>query len=127
RSRFSRASAIEFDAALADVATAVRDFIESPARSLDLPLDLRGTEFQRSVWSALQAVGAGETTSYREIAQKIGRPKAVRAVGQAIAANPLAVIVPCHRAIRSDGSLSGYRWGVERKRALLEREGGAVE
>jgi len=92
---------------------------------LDLPLDVRGTAFQQRVWRALRAIPAGATVSYADLAAKIGSPKAVRAVAQACAANPLAVAIPCHRVVKHDGSLSGYRWGVERKRKLLEREGAA--
>ena len=100
----------------------VAAFVDSRARGLDLPLDLRGTAFQRRVWQALQKIPAGKTASYTDIADRIGSPAAVRAVAQACAANPIAVAIPCHRVVRSDGALSGYRWGVERKRALLERE-----
>jgi AraC family transcriptional regulator of adaptative response/methylated-DNA-[protein]-cysteine methyltransferase len=89
---------------------------------IDLPLDIRGTAFQRQVWDALTRIPAGSTLTYAQIAARIGRPEAVRAVGQACAANPLAVVIPCHRVVRSDGNLSGYRWGIERKRALLLRE-----
>ena len=97
-------------------------FVETPAAGLDLPLDVRGTAFQQRVWQALRAIPAGATASYTDIAKRIGAPKAVRGVAQACAANPIAVAVPCHRVVRSDGGLSGYRWGVERKRALLDRE-----
>ncbi|HEY2817202.1 MAG TPA: methylated-DNA--[protein]-cysteine S-methyltransferase, partial [Casimicrobiaceae bacterium] len=86
------------------------------------PLDVRGTAFQRRVWEALAGIPAGDTASYAEIAKRIGSPKSVRAVAQACAANALAVAIPCHRVVRNDGALSGYRWGVERKRALLDRE-----
>src|SRR5689334_21580613 len=96
--------------------------IETPGISLDLPLDVRGTAFQQRVWQALREVPAGETVCYAEIARRIGSPKAARAVAAACAANSLAVAIPCHRVIRTDGSLSGYAWGVERKRALLDRE-----
>ncbi|MNK95254.1 Bifunctional transcriptional activator/DNA repair enzyme Ada [compost metagenome] len=89
---------------------------------LDLPLDVRGTAFQERVWQALREIPVGSTASYADIAQLIGAPKAVRAVAQACGANCLAVAIPCHRVVRSDGNLSGYRWGVERKRQLLERE-----
>jgi AraC family transcriptional regulator of adaptative response/methylated-DNA-[protein]-cysteine methyltransferase len=89
---------------------------------LDLPLDVRGTAFQQRVWQALQKIPAGSTLTYSDIAERIGSPNSVRAVGQACGANMLAVAIPCHRVVRSDGALSGYRWGVERKRALLERE-----
>ena len=100
-------------------------FVEAPAIGLDLPLDLRGTAFQQRVWQALREIPVGQTASYAEIAQRIGSPKAVRGVAQACAANAVAVAIPCHRVVRSDGALSGYRWGVERKRALLERENAA--
>ena len=97
-------------------------FITAPDQNLDLPLDIRGTAFQARVWRALQKIPLGKTASYSEIAAALGQPKAVRAVAQACAANKLALIVPCHRVIRSDGDLGGYRWGLERKRALLARE-----
>jgi len=96
--------------------------VESPGASLDLPLDVRGTAFQHRVWAALKDIPPGTTASYTDIAKRIGRPKAVRAVAAACAANPLAVAIPCHRVVRSDGALSGYRWGVARKRALLDKE-----
>jgi AraC family transcriptional regulator of adaptative response/methylated-DNA-[protein]-cysteine methyltransferase len=96
--------------------------IEKPGVGLDLPLDIQGTAVQQRVWKALQQIPLGSTATYSEIAAKIGMPRAVRAVAQACGANALAVAIPCHRVIRNDGSLSGYRWGVERKRALLERE-----
>lgn len=110
------------DAETTALARRVVDVIESPSRGDDLPLDLQGTAFQRDVWNALRAIPAGRTATYAEVAERIGRPAAVRAVGQACGANNVAVLVPCHRVVRGDGSLSGYRWGVERKRALLERE-----
>jgi AraC family transcriptional regulator of adaptative response/methylated-DNA-[protein]-cysteine methyltransferase len=100
----------------------VVDMIERPAEAAGLPLDVRGTEFQMSVWEALQNVPAGNTVSYASIAKQIGAPHAEEEVAQACAANPLAVAIPCHRAVRNDGKLAGYRWGIERKRALLERE-----
>jgi AraC family transcriptional regulator of adaptative response/methylated-DNA-[protein]-cysteine methyltransferase len=100
-------------------------FVEAPASGLDLPLDIRGTAFQQKVWQALRQIPAGAKVSYTDIAERIGAPKSVRAVAAAIAANTLAVAIPCHRVIRADGSLSGYRWGVERKAALLRRESGA--
>jgi AraC family transcriptional regulator of adaptative response/methylated-DNA-[protein]-cysteine methyltransferase len=96
--------------------------VEAPSTSLELPLDVRGTAFQHRVWTALRDIPPGSTASYAEIAKRIGDPKAVRAVAGACAANPLAVAIPCHRAVRSDGALAGYRWGVARKRALLARE-----
>jgi AraC family transcriptional regulator of adaptative response/methylated-DNA-[protein]-cysteine methyltransferase len=96
--------------------------VEAPARGLALPLDVRGTAFQQRVWQALREIPAGETASYAGIAQKIGSPRSVRAVAGACAANALAVAIPCHRVVRQDGGLSGYRWGVERKRELIARE-----
>ena len=96
--------------------------MESPALGLDLPLDVRGTAFQQRVWQVLRKIPAGSTASYTDIARTIGSPSSVRAVAQACGANTLAVAIPCHRVVRIDGALSGYRWGVERKRALLERE-----
>ena len=100
-------------------------FVEAPAQGLDLPLDVRGTAFQQRVWRALREIPSGSTASYAAIAERIGAPKAVRAVAQACASNPVAVAIPCHRVVRTDGALSGYRWGAERKRALLDREAAA--
>jgi AraC family transcriptional regulator of adaptative response/methylated-DNA-[protein]-cysteine methyltransferase len=100
----------------------VTESIVSPRRGLDLPLDLRGTAFQQRVWQELRRIPAGTTASYGEVARRIGRPRAARAVARACATNPLALAVPCHRVVRSDGDPGGYRGGVERKRALLERE-----
>lgn len=97
-------------------------FVGAPGQGLDLPLDLHGTAFQQRVWQALRDIPAGSTASYADIAARIGRPTSVRAVAQACASNSIAVAIPCHRVVRTDGSLSGYRWGVERKRALLDRE-----
>ena len=97
-------------------------FVEAPGVGLDLPLDVRGKAFQQRVWRALQAIPAGATASYADVARAIGAPQAVRAVAGACAANPVALAIPCHRVVRRDGALSGYRWGVERKRVLLERE-----
>jgi len=96
--------------------------IERPGLGFDLPLDILGTAFQQRVWAALREIPAGETASYAQIAARLRAPRAARAVAQACAANPLAVAVPCHRVLRGDGELSGYRWGVERKRELLRRE-----
>ena len=96
--------------------------VEAPRRGLDLPLDVNGTPFQRRVWQALRKIPAGRTASYADIAKRVGSPNSVRAVAQACAANALAIAFPCHRVVRSDGSLSGYRWGVERKRKLLDLE-----
>ena len=120
--RFARADLVGGDAAFEALVAQVIGFVEAPATGLDLPLDIRGTAFQERVWQALRAIPAGSTATYREIATHIGAPKAVRAVASACAANTLALAIPCHRVVRSDGALSGYRWGVERKRVLLERE-----
>lgn len=97
-------------------------FVEHPEKSADLPLDIRGTAFQQRVWKALRAIPLGTTATYTDIADRIGNPKAVRAVARACATNPLAIVVPCHRVVRADGSMAGYRWGVDRKRKLIERE-----
>jgi AraC family transcriptional regulator of adaptative response/methylated-DNA-[protein]-cysteine methyltransferase len=121
--RFPRAELIGGDAEFEDLVAKVVGLVEAPAIGLDLPLDVRGTAFQQRVWQALREIPAGRTETYSEIAGRIGVPRAVRAVAGACAANALAVAIPCHRVVRTDGSLSGYRWGVERKRALLEREG----
>ena len=120
--RFPRAALIGGDPEFEQLVARVVGFVEAPALGLDLPLDVQGTAFQQRVWQALREIPAGSTASYTEIASRIGAPKSVRAVAQACAANPLAVAIPCHRVIRTDGDLSGYRWGVERKRALLQRE-----
>jgi AraC family transcriptional regulator of adaptative response/methylated-DNA-[protein]-cysteine methyltransferase len=120
--KFPRATLIGGDAQFERLVAQVVGLIEAPQLGLDLPLDVRGTAFQQRVWEALRKIPAGATASYSDIAQRIGAPKSVRAVAQACAANPLAVAIPCHRVVRNDGALSGYRWGVERKRALLDRE-----
>ena len=123
--RFPRATFVGGDAEFEQTVAEVVGLVEAPGRSSDLPLDVRGTAFQQRVWQALRQVPAGRTVSYRELAARIGAPAAVRAVAAACAANPVAVAIPCHRVVRQDGGLSGYRWGVERKRQLLEREGSA--
>jgi len=120
--RFPRAELIGGDAGFERLVAQVVGLVEHPNIGVELPLDVRGTAFQQRVWQALRQVPAGQTASYAQIAQCIGSPKAVRAVAQACASNTLAVAIPCHRVVRSDGALSGYRWGVERKRALLDRE-----
>jgi AraC family transcriptional regulator of adaptative response/methylated-DNA-[protein]-cysteine methyltransferase len=122
--RFPKARLIGGDAEFERRVAQVIGFIEAPRTGLDLPLDVQGTAFQQKVWQALQEIPAGSTASYADVARRIGAPKAVRAVAQACAANPLAVAIPCHRVVRHDGQLSGYRWGVERKSALLAREAG---
>lgn len=123
--RFDKADLIGGDPAFEAQVAQVVGFVEQPRLGLDLPLDVRGTAFQQRVWQALAEIPAGETASYADIATRIGKPAAVRAVAQACAANALAVAIPCHRVVRQDGALSGYRWGVERKRALLDREAAA--
>jgi AraC family transcriptional regulator, regulatory protein of adaptative response / methylated-DNA-[protein]-cysteine methyltransferase len=120
--RFPRARLIGGDAAYEQLVARLVGLIEAPALGHDLPLDVRGTAFQQRVWQALRDIPPGHTASYAEIARAIGAPKAVRAVAGACAANNLAVAIPCHRVVRTDGALSGYAWGVERKRALIERE-----
>ena len=120
--RFPKANLIGDESAYQELIAKVVGLIERPGVGFGLPLDIRGTAFQQRVWKALQQIPLGSTATYSEIAAKIGMPKAVRAVAQACGANALAVAIPCHRVIRNDGSLSGYRWGVERKRVLLERE-----
>jgi AraC family transcriptional regulator, regulatory protein of adaptative response / methylated-DNA-[protein]-cysteine methyltransferase len=120
--RFPQANLIGGDSAFEQFVAKVVGFVEAPAIGLNLPLDIRGTAFQQRVWQALQKIPAGATASYTDIAKLIGSPKSVRAVAQACGANALAVAIPCHRVVRRDGALSGYRWGVERKRTLLERE-----
>jgi AraC family transcriptional regulator, regulatory protein of adaptative response / methylated-DNA-[protein]-cysteine methyltransferase len=120
--RFPNAHLIGADRRYEDLVARVVGFVEAPHIGLDLPLDVRGTAFQQRVWQALQQIQVGRTVSYADIAGNIGAPKAVRAVARACAANHLAVAIPCHRVVRNDGSLSGYAWGVERKRKLLKRE-----
>jgi AraC family transcriptional regulator of adaptative response/methylated-DNA-[protein]-cysteine methyltransferase len=120
--RFPRAELIGGDAAFERVVAKVVGFVEAPARGLGLPLDVRGTAFQQRVWQALRDIPVGETANYADIARRIGAPRAVRAVAGACAANHLAVAIPCHRVVRKDGAVSGYRWGVARKRALRARE-----
>lgn len=120
--RFANAELIGGDAGFERLVAQVVGFIEAPRIGLDLPLDVRGTAFQQRVWQALREIPVGVTVSYGDIAKRIGAPQAVRAVAGACAANALAVAIPCHRVIKRDGALSGYRWGIERKRALLARE-----
>lgn len=120
--RFPKANLVGGEKSFDSLVATVVGMVEAPGLGLDLPLDVRGTAFQQRVWQALRAIPAGETTSYAEIARRIGEPKAVRAVAQACGANRIAIAIPCHRVVRNDGALSGYRWGVERKQALLDRE-----
>ncbi|MFC5480320.1 bifunctional DNA-binding transcriptional regulator/O6-methylguanine-DNA methyltransferase Ada [Massilia suwonensis] len=120
--RFPKANLIGADVGFERTVAQVIGLVEAPRIGLDLPLDVRGTAFQQRVWAALRAIPAGETVSYTELAQRIGSPAAVRAVAGACAANPVAVAIPCHRVVRNDGGLSGYRWGIERKAALIARE-----
>jgi AraC family transcriptional regulator of adaptative response/methylated-DNA-[protein]-cysteine methyltransferase len=120
--RFSRANLVGGDREFEQWMATVVGFIDHPAKGLSLPLDVQGTAFQQRVWRALSGIPAGTTASYEEVAKRIGAPKSVRAVAAACASNSIAVAIPCHRVVRKDGDVSGYRWGVERKRALLERE-----
>ena len=120
--RFPRANLLGGEDAFEQLVAKVVGFVEAPAMGLDLPLDVRGTAFQQRVWKTLCEIPAGATASYTTIAKQMGLPKSARAVAQACAANVLAVAIPCHRVVRNNGDLSGYRWGVDRKRALLDRE-----
>jgi len=121
--RFRKAEIVGGDDAFEQWVAQVVSLVEKPALGLDLPLDIRGSAFQLRVWQALREIPAGSTASYAQIAELIGQPTATRAVARACAANPIAVAIPCHRVVRSDNALSGYRWGVDRKAALLRREG----
>ena len=121
-SRFPDTTLLRRDEELAQYLAPVVGMIEAPGRPLDLLLDLRGTTFQLRVWQALREIPLGTTSTYSKVASRIGAPKAVRAVARACATNPLALVVPCHRVIGKNGGLTGYRWGLERKRILLERE-----
>src|SRR5690606_38514642 len=122
RDRFPQAELISADLEFGQLVAQVIAFVEQPGVGLALPLDLRGTVFQQRVWQALSQIPLGQTMTYTEIATRIGAPRAVRAVASACAANPLAVAIPCHRVVRTDGNLVGYRWGLERKQALLDIE-----
>jgi AraC family transcriptional regulator of adaptative response/methylated-DNA-[protein]-cysteine methyltransferase len=121
--RFPHAGLHHAEVELKAVVSKVANFIAAPAMGLDVLLDVQGTAFQQRVWSALQEIPPGATESYTEVARRIGAPACAKEVGEACAANALAVAIPCHRVVRKDGCLAGYRWGVKRKRALLEREG----
>jgi AraC family transcriptional regulator of adaptative response/methylated-DNA-[protein]-cysteine methyltransferase len=124
--QFPRATLVGADRAYEEIVARVVGFVDAPAVGLDLPLDVRGTAFQQRVWHALREIPAGSTATYQQIAARIGAPKAVRAVAGACAANTLAVAIPCHRVVRTDGNDSGYRWGIDRKRRLLREEGARV-
>ena len=116
------AELLDNDSNFNETVSRLLSFLEKPGQHWDLPLDIQGTAFQRQVWMALRDVPSGTTVSYADIADRIGRPKAARAVAQACASNKLAVAIPCHRVVRSDGELGGYRWGIGKKRMILERE-----
>lgn len=120
--RVPNAQLVKNDQALAAALKNITDFLAAPLTTFNFPLDIQGSDFQKSVWAVLQTIPVGQTLSYSEIAERLHKPTAVRAVANACGANPLALVIPCHRAVRSDGKLSGYRWGVERKRALLAKE-----
>lgn len=120
--QFPKAELIGGDRDFERLVALVVGFIEAPGIGLNLPLDVRGTAFQQRVWQALREIPPGKTASYADIAERIGAPKAIRAVARACAANSIAIAIPCHRVVRRDGDISGYRWGVERKRELLQRE-----
>lgn len=122
--RFPRAELVGGDEAFDQTVARVVALVDAPASRFDLPLDVRGTAFQQRVWRALREIPPGQTVSYAELASRIGQPRAVRAVAHACASNPVAVAIPCHRVVRRDGGLAGYRWGIERKQRLIERERG---
>ena len=122
RANFPQAQVVDDDPEFSHIVTQVLAFLERPEQGLRLPLDIQGTAFQRRVWMALQEIPVGSTVSYSGIAARTGNPKAARAVAQACALNNIAVAIPCHRVVRKDGDLGGYRWGLARKRAILERE-----
>ena len=124
---FPQASLLQDDPDLAALIREILSYLQTPRQGLSLPLDIQGTAFQKRVWDALQHIQPGSRMSYTEIAKKIGSPKAARAVARACAANKLALAIPCHRVVRSDGQLGGYRWGLERKKALLEKESANTE
>jgi AraC family transcriptional regulator of adaptative response/methylated-DNA-[protein]-cysteine methyltransferase len=119
---FNQAELIAGDREFESLVARVVEFVEAPGLGLDLPLDVRGTAFEMRVWQALREIPPGSTASYTEIAEKIGSPKAARAVGRACASNNIAVAIQCHRVVRKNGTISGYRWGIDRKRKILARE-----
>src|SRR5262249_50543182 len=122
QNRFPRANLIKNDKAIKETIANILDFIKNDTKKSNFSLDLQGTPFQKRVWQALKKVPRGSTKSYQDIAKKIGAPKSSRAVAQACAANRVAILIPCHRIVRTNGSLSGYRWGISRKKMLLEQE-----
>ncbi|NGN42357.1 methylated-DNA--[protein]-cysteine S-methyltransferase [Mesorhizobium sp. CGMCC 1.15528] len=126
RERFADTDLVEDADGLADTVAKLAGLIDHPEHDLALPLDLRGSDYEQRVWEALRAIPAGKTTSYGDLAAKLGNPREAREVAEACAANTIAILVPCHRVVKKDGSLSGYRWGFQRKRALLSREQKAV-
>ena len=125
--RLPNAELSKNDQALAPYLKQVTDFLDTPLTPLDFLLDIQGSDFQKSVWAVLQSIPLGQTLSYSDVAARLHKPTAARAVANACAANPLALAIPCHRIVRADGEISGYRWGVERKRVLLAKEQQAVE
>ena len=127
RQRFPGATLVEDPESMAGTVARATALIERPERTSDLPLDPRGSDFELRVWAALRQIPAGETASYGEIAARIGAPRETREVGEACASNRLAILIPCHRVVKKDGSIAGYRWGVRRKRALLARERQAAQ
>ncbi len=122
RRQFPKADLVGGDDEFEKLLVKVITFVEAPDKKLKIPLDIRGTAFQQRVWDALIKIPYGKTSNYKEVAMRIGAPKAIRAVAQACAANKLAVVIPCHRVLRLDGDLSGYQWGIKIKRQLLDRE-----
>lgn len=122
RDRFPGATFVGGDASFERTVATVVGFVERPSTSLELPLDVQGTAFQQRVWEVLRTIPPGSTATYTEIAVRLGKPTGARAVARACASNPVAVVIPCHRVVRGDGALSGYRWGIGRKRALLDKE-----
>jgi AraC family transcriptional regulator of adaptative response/methylated-DNA-[protein]-cysteine methyltransferase len=125
RRHFPKARLTDAGPELSAIVAAVIALLETPPQAIDLPLDIQGTAFQQQVWQLLRQIPPGSTVSYGEVANRLGRPRAARAVAGACAANRLAVVVPCHRVIGSNGSLGGFRWGIDRKRSLLKRENAA--
>ncbi len=123
---FPKARLVGGDRQFEKTVAGVIDLVEKPETKNELPLDVRGTAFQQRVWKALRSIPAGSTATYTEVARRVGNPKAVRAVARACATNPLAILIPCHRVVRADGALAGYRWDVKRKETLLQREAASL-